>query len=523
MVRDGGELRPVSWERAISEAASALGRARGRVGAVVGGQTTNEEGFLLQRLVREALESPHVDSSPYGSRSRDDLIALASPRLQATVEDVEFAHTVLVLDCEPIDDAPILDLRIRKGVRRRRTKLAVATSRPSALDPNATARHRFAPGRGGEFADALATALGGGGASQEVRDFADALKAAGEEIVIVFGERIGDVAPVLRLAEALGLAGISGGGILEVPAGTNARGLREAGCVPGAGPGYAEAPDGLTTPRIAEALGAGELTAAYLLHVDPIRELPGRDAWSAALERASTVVAHAAFLTEGLREHATVVFPAEGHPEKDGTIVHPDGRLQRVRPAIAHQGENRPEWQVVADLCARLGVETGALTAGMAFQQLVEAVPFYGGLTLDVIGGRGVRWPERAQATSLPEPAAGAPDAAPAPAASPAASPNGHLRLGTFRSIWAAPEVEHAPALKFLCARQRAELSPDDAQRLGLRDGERVEVGANGTRITATVALRHDVPAGTVFVEENLAEHGANALSGDELVEVRRP
>ena len=44
--------------------------------------------------------------------------ALAAPALQATVPDLEFAHTVLMVGCEPLDDAPILDLRIRKGVRR---------------------------------------------------------------------------------------------------------------------------------------------------------------------------------------------------------------------------------------------------------------------------------------------------------------------------------------------------------------------------------------------------------------------
>jgi NADH-quinone oxidoreductase subunit G len=510
MVRDGGELRPVSWERALSEAASALGRAKGRVGAVVGGQTTNEEGFLLQRLVREALDSPHVDSSPLGSRPRADLLALADPRLQATVEDVEFAHTILVLDCEPIDDAPILDLRIRKGVRRRRTKLAVATSRPSALDPNARITHRFPPGGGAEFARALARG--------EQTEFLEGLRAAGEEIVIVVGER--SAAAAVELAEALGLRDVGGAGILEVPSGTNGRGLREAGCVPGSGPGYADVAAGRSTPQIAEGLADGALSAVYLLHVDPVRDLPGRGVWEQALEQASTVVAHAAFLTDGLREHATVVFPAEGHPEKEGTIVHPDGRLQRVRPAIAHQGENRAEWQVLADLCRELGLETGALTAGMAFQQLVDAVPFYAGITLDVIGGRGVRWPERAAATSLPSA-----EAAPSPATKgtdPSLASDGRLRLGTFRSIWAAPEVEHAPALKFLAARQRAELSPADAQRLGLAHGQRVEVGANGTRVRATVALRNDVPAGTVFLEEGVAEDGANLLSGEELVEVRR-
>src|SRR6185295_9807270 len=147
MVRDGGELRAVSWERALDEAARGLERAHGAVGAVAGGQTTNEEGFLLQRVMREALTSSHVDSQRT-SVEADVHRALGDPTLGATVPDVEFAHAVLVLDCEPVDDMPILDLRIRKGVRRNHVQLAVATSRPSSLDPNAQLSVRFAPGEG---------------------------------------------------------------------------------------------------------------------------------------------------------------------------------------------------------------------------------------------------------------------------------------------------------------------------------------------------------------------------------------
>ena len=58
---------------------------------------------------------------------------------------------------------------------------------------------------------------------------------------------------------------------------------------------------------------------------------------------ATTVVAHAQFLTDGVREHATVVFPAESYAEKEGTLTHPDGRVQRLRPAIGHPGETRAE------------------------------------------------------------------------------------------------------------------------------------------------------------------------------------
>jgi NADH-quinone oxidoreductase subunit G len=36
----------------------------------------------------------------------------------------------------------------------------------------------------------------------------------------------------------------------------------------------------------------------------------------------------------------------------------------------------------------------------MASQQLFDAVPFYGGLTLEEIGGKGVRWQERPQVSA---------------------------------------------------------------------------------------------------------------------------
>src|ERR1700712_3483834 len=55
MVRDGGALREVSWERALSEAASALDKAGERTAAIAGGETLNEEGFLLQHLLRKGL------------------------------------------------------------------------------------------------------------------------------------------------------------------------------------------------------------------------------------------------------------------------------------------------------------------------------------------------------------------------------------------------------------------------------------------------------------------------------------
>ena len=91
-----------------------------------------------------------------------------------------------------------------------------------------------------------------------------------------------------------------------------------------------------------------------------------------------------------------MIFPAESHAEKDGTVTHPDGRVQRLRIAIAHPGEVRAGWSVLSELGRRCGAaELGVETAKQAFGQLVAAVPQYAGLSLDEIAGHGVRWPER--------------------------------------------------------------------------------------------------------------------------------
>ncbi|HEV2998839.1 MAG TPA: molybdopterin-dependent oxidoreductase, partial [Solirubrobacteraceae bacterium] len=445
LVRDGGELRPVSWERALAEAAAGLARAKGAVGAIVGGETTGEEGFLLQRLMREGLASEHIDT--IAGIPPTAIHRLARPDLQATVPDLEFAHTVLVIGVEPVREMPILDLRIRKGVRRNGVKLAVATPGPSALDANAALSLRYAPDRDGELVQALALALYGGdgdleaaagaaGADAgEIRALADLLSTslAGQDtvsepqdIVILYGQRLlahgeDSVAALERLASGWNLSGREGAGLLAVPAaGTNGRGLIEAGVAPGYGPGYRPREEaGSSTDRIGALLAEGKLGALYLLHADPLRSGLHRETWEPALEKAPNVIAHSSFLTEGLREHARVVFPAESPAEKEGTLVHPDGRLQRLRPAIARPAGVRSECGLIAELAARCGLDLGIaapalaesildLPAGLAGakarEQLYAAVPFYAGLTPEEIGGRGVRWQEREAAAAFPQP-----------------------------------------------------------------------------------------------------------------------
>ncbi len=155
LVRDGGELRTVSWERAL-EAAGGLAQAPGRASArSSAARPPTRRASCCSGCSREALELARHRLARRRRLPVGLARALARPALQATVPDLEFAHAVLVLGCEPLDDAPILDLRIRKGVRRRGVRLAVATARPSALDANAQTRDPLRARRGRRLLAAL--------------------------------------------------------------------------------------------------------------------------------------------------------------------------------------------------------------------------------------------------------------------------------------------------------------------------------------------------------------------------------
>ncbi len=99
---------------------------------------------------------------------------------------------------------------------------------------------------------------------------------------------------------------------------------------------------------------------------------------------------------------ADVLLPLETHAEKDGTVTHPDGRLQRVRPSASRPGDIRPNWQVLSDLSSALGHDTGINSQPTAFAALAHSVPFYSGIDNAKIGGRGIRWQDTAAAANVP-------------------------------------------------------------------------------------------------------------------------
>jgi predicted molibdopterin-dependent oxidoreductase YjgC len=66
LVRDGGKLRPATWDEALTRAAAGFDAARRRGPQAFGmfscSKTTNEMNFVAQKFTRAVMHSNNIDS-----------------------------------------------------------------------------------------------------------------------------------------------------------------------------------------------------------------------------------------------------------------------------------------------------------------------------------------------------------------------------------------------------------------------------------------------------------------------------
>jgi formate dehydrogenase major subunit len=121
--------REVSWDEAIAYAASELRRiqatyGKGSIGGITSSRCTNEETYLVQKLVRAAFGNNNVDTcarvchSPTGYGLKTTLGESAGTQ---DFDSVEHADVVLVIGANPTDAHPVfasaMKRRLRQGAR----------------------------------------------------------------------------------------------------------------------------------------------------------------------------------------------------------------------------------------------------------------------------------------------------------------------------------------------------------------------------------------------------------------------
>ncbi|MDQ6885204.1 MAG: 2Fe-2S iron-sulfur cluster-binding protein, partial [Candidatus Dormibacteraeota bacterium] len=115
-VRRDGKLEEVSYAELAQFVADAVKRAGSPIAGWASPGSTNEELFVIQRLFRDVLRSPHLDHRTV------DVAATSPDDMTLPIADIENCDHVVVLGGqEVIDAAPVLHLRLfksqRKGVK----------------------------------------------------------------------------------------------------------------------------------------------------------------------------------------------------------------------------------------------------------------------------------------------------------------------------------------------------------------------------------------------------------------------
>ena len=128
--------REVSWEEAIAYAASELKRiqakyGRDSIGGITSSRCTNEETFLVQKLVRAAFGNNNVDTcarvchSPTGYGLKNTLGESAGTQ---AFDSVMKADTIMIIGANPTDGHPVFGSQLKRRLRQG-AKLIVADPR----------------------------------------------------------------------------------------------------------------------------------------------------------------------------------------------------------------------------------------------------------------------------------------------------------------------------------------------------------------------------------------------------------
>ena len=156
LLRKNGELVPVSWDEALGVVASTLRQVISTHGAqALGGigstHTTNEESYLFQKLLR-SLGTNNVDHyhGMFPKTGSD-----GTPWVwTGSLAGLEKASHIVLLGADPYHRQPVLDLRIRKAIRKG-ARVYVVTPEPNRLDRLATSAIRYTAGQTSAVARAL--------------------------------------------------------------------------------------------------------------------------------------------------------------------------------------------------------------------------------------------------------------------------------------------------------------------------------------------------------------------------------
>ncbi len=402
MIKQGGKWQEVEWQAALEYAANGLrhianGAGAEQIGALATGNSTLEELYLLQKLMR-GMGSENVDFRLRQSDFSADSKQQGAPWLGMPIADIGKADRYLIVGSFLRKDHPLLAAYIRRAVKKG-AQANIIHSADDDLLMNVANKAIVAPDAMvdvlTQVSKAMAAEKQGKNESGEAGAIAKSL-ASGERVVVLLGN-FAQQHPQSSQLQALAqqIAALSNGKFGFLGEAANSVGGYLAQATPGAK--GLNATDMLATPR----------KAYVLLNVEPELDCADPQQAIAAMQAADLVVAMSAYKHHAT-EYADVLLPIAPFTETSGTFVSTEGRVQSFRGAVKPLGEARPAWKVLrvlgnllkldgfeqdtseavrdealqgVDVATRLnnaigGVEARAVPAGGGLQRVAD-VPIY--------------------------------------------------------------------------------------------------------------------------------------------------
>jgi len=275
-----------------------------------------------------------------------------------------------------------------------------------------------------------------------------------------------------------------------------------------------------------EAMERGDLRALYVIGENPLQSEADQNHARHLLENLDFLLVQDIFLTK-TGELADVVLPASAAwCETDGTVTNSERRVQRVRRALDAPAGARDDVAIMFELARRLGHDWGEPKAEKIWNEIRALSPVHAGMSYARLESeKGLQWPcydenhpgELYLHSRLWERPVRGPRVSffPVEHDPPVEklSPEFPLRLTTGRRLDEYNTgVQTSGYQSPLRRGETLDLSPEDAERLGVHDGELVRVQSRRGSVTVPVRRDHSLRPGLTFMTLHFPDDVATNL-----------
>ncbi|MCB2188762.1 MAG: formate dehydrogenase subunit alpha [Deltaproteobacteria bacterium] len=355
---------------------------------------------------------------------------------------------------------------------------------------------------------------------------------------------VNNVRSCANLQMLLGNVGLDCGGVNPLRGQNNVQGACDMGALPNVYPGYQAVADpaarekfskawgatlpeqaGLMVPQMFEAARAGQVRGLWIFGENVANTEPDIRHVEHCLESVEFLVVSDIFPNETTR-FADVILPAAGWSEDDGTYTNSERRVQRVRKAVDPPGQARPDWWIFREMARRLGQEWPAASGQEIWDhEISRLAPSLGGITFARLEGDGLQWPcpdpDHPGTTCLHRDGCftcGRGRFAALDWTPPAEVPDAEypLVLSTGRRLYhyhTRTQTGRSEGLNELLDQETADISPADALRLGIANGDLVRVQSRRGQVVVPARVTRQVPPGLVWMSFHFRKGNANWLT----------